>query len=945
MTPHPLEGPLFSQGPVVIFRWRMAEGWPVEFVTENVAAVFGYAADRFSGGELTYAGMIHPDDLAAVSREVTDHLHDGPDTFQHGDYRIVRADGKERWVQDFTVFERDADGHVHHANGYVVDITPRKAAEVELERRNALGRILNDAMMRLFAADDWTAIVDGVLSSVGKAVAADRVHVFENRLADGKDVWRLCFEWSAPGVDGQTGNPLLAELPLDSPLVRRHAGALAKGRTSQAFFRGMPETERSLAAALGMRAILVVPVFVGEVWWGAIAFVDGHRERAWNTADVRALTAVAGALGVAIRRSRDEQALRDSEGRLLGTVESLQEKIALFDTDDRLVLCNEAFRRHSPATGRAFEEGWTYETLLRADVRLGFVLDALGREEEFIRERLIRHRNPSGSILRILADGTVALVRESRTPDGGTALTLVDVTALQNANDALRAAKTEAETSKVLLEDALESTTEAFALYDAEGRLMVFNAAYRHLYKHSPEMLETGTSFEHIVRERARRGMVPDVAADAIEDWVQWRLQTFFRASGSIERIFPDGTWWKVSEQRTAHGGIAQLATEITAIKAREEALRESEERFRALFEHAMVGAAIVGPDFRYRTVNRALCDVLGYREDELLAMTVLDVTHPEDRETGRRATESLYTGELDILSEEKRYVRRDGRLVWAIVSTSLIRDAAGEPAYTIRHVLDISDRKRAEEAARRLRDQLAHVSRVRTMGEMAAGFGHELNQPLTAIVNYAQGCLRRYRSGAIGTDEFVRIMELVAAQALRAGDIIRQIRRFVYKDEAEIGVVDVNVAIRDAVDFIAGDAASHRVAIHLHLIPGLPAVEVDAVQLQQVILSLLGNAIEAIGDSPAPTGRVDILTAAQLPDHPDQVEVRVVDSGPGIDTIVAKRVFEPFFTTKAYGMGMGLAICRSIVESMGGRLTLEDSTASRTTFRILLKIADKPAV
>ena len=229
-------------------------------------------------------------------------------------------------------------------------------------------------------------------------------------------------------------------------------------------------------------------------------------------------------------------------------------------------------------------------------------------------------------------------------------------------------------------------------------------------------------------------------------------------------------------------------------------------------------------------------------------------------------------------------------------------------------------------------------------MGEMAAGFAHELNQPLTAIVNYAQGGLRRQRSGAIGDDEFVRVMELVVAQAYRAGAIIRRIRRFVQKDQTGIGAVDVNATIREAVGLHEqrrhGTENRDRVALGGWLAGRHRRRGAVAAGHSQL------GAQRHRGDRRTISRR----WAAGYFDHvdpccPGHVEVLVVDSGPGIPEDVARQVFEPFFTTKIQGMGMGLAICRSIVESSGGRLVLADPTPGRTTFRVLLPVAEVPSL
>lgn len=827
------------------------------------------------------------------------------------------------------------------------EVAERKEIEAELRRRDAVQRTLTETTARLFAASDWTAIVDDVLRAIGEAVGADRVHVFEttDRGANGGGAARLRFEWTASGIAPQIGNPAARELPLDSQSTERWARVLGGGETLHALVRDMPKAEQELAVALNVRAVLMVPILVDGTWWGAIGFIDARGERTWNDIEVQALRVVAGALGTAIRRTRDEKALRDSGERLRAAVESLQEEFALFDAEDRLVLCNSAFRRRHPAADQALREGWHYETLLRADVEAGLLAEASGRGEAFVKERLERHRNPQGSILRTFADGSVSLVKESRTAEGGVALTFADVTQLQRTNVALAAAKTEAETARALLQDALESTTEAFALYDSEGRLAIFNRAYRDLYRHSPELLTPGVSFETILRDRLRQNMVPDLVGDG-EAWVQWRLQTFFRASGSIERAFPGGTWWKVNEQRTANGGIAQIATDITAIKAREEALAAAKteaETSKTLLQDALASLsdafALFDDHGRLVAFNRAW-EILFADSPDLLR--VGNVYEDIVRERGRRGLthdfaddpEGWMRWRMDIFWNEKGPIERlfpNGRW-WRFVEK---RTADGGVAQIATEITAIKAR---EEATQRLQDQLAHVTRVSTMGQMATGFAHELNQPLAAIVNYAQGCLRRHRSGAIAADDFVRVTELIVAQAHRAGDIIRRIRRFVQKEPQEIRAIDVNAAIREAVGLVGGEALRHDVDIRLDLTDGLPPVEADPIQLQQVILNLARNAIEAIGESDGQTGRLRLVTRL-FP--PGQVEILVTDSGPGIDIAVQKSIFDPFFTTKSSGMGMGLPICRSIAESFGGQLALQESRPGETTFRMVVKVAD----
>ncbi len=249
----------------------------------------------------------------------------------------------------------------------------------------------------------------------------------------------------------------------------------------------------------------------------------------------------------------------------------------------------------------------------------------------------------------------------------------------------------------------------------------------------------------------------------------------------------------------------------------------------------------------------------------------------------------------------------------------------------------EVIERERAEDEARQRQVELAHVSRLNTMGEMASGFAHELNQPLSAIVNYAQGCVRRIKRGTGETREILAAMEQVSVQAGRAGEIIRRIRGFVRKDEPERGGVDVASLIRDVTDLLGAEFKRSRVTVTLTLSGALPAVMADAIQIEQVVLNLVRNAIEAMveGESKQRTLSIEISK-----EDNETVSVAVADTGPGIPEKTLDHAFDPFVTTKKGGLGLGLSISQSIIEGHGGHLFIERSTESGTVFKFSLPVA-----
>jgi C4-dicarboxylate-specific signal transduction histidine kinase len=224
-------------------------------------------------------------------------------------------------------------------------------------------------------------------------------------------------------------------------------------------------------------------------------------------------------------------------------------------------------------------------------------------------------------------------------------------------------------------------------------------------------------------------------------------------------------------------------------------------------------------------------------------------------------------------------------------------------------------------------------------MGEMASGFAHELNQPLAAIVNYAKGAVRRVNQDVIASSELMPVLEKIAVQAERAAAIIRRIRAFIRKEEPEHAVIDLNKEIRETAGLITAEAERAGVQLTLRLDETLPRVSADAVQIEQVIVNLVRNAIEAISEANSPVRRITLSTGRVTP---SAAEIAVEDTGPGLPQMGRDRLFDPFFTTKADGLGLGLSISQGIVEAHGGRLTAAPRPDGGAVFCFTLLIAEK---
>jgi C4-dicarboxylate-specific signal transduction histidine kinase len=323
-----------------------------------------------------------------------------------------------------------------------------------------------------------------------------------------------------------------------------------------------------------------------------------------------------------------------------------------------------------------------------------------------------------------------------------------------------------------------------------------------------------------------------------------------------------------------------------------------------------------------------------------LIGQALASVCHPADRHRVEAQLELCVNRLGEVAYAEFRTARKDGSVRWVRASGRALRDSDQRLVVLI-VCEDATERKEAEDAVRRHQAELAHVARVSVMGEMAAGLAHELNQPLAAIVNFTRGCVRRLRLGDTANAEILDALEQASAQALRAGGIIRRIRDFIRKEESTLSQVDLNDLVRNVTQLAELEGRLQGVHIHLALAPSIPKVYVDSIQIEQVILNLMRNGFDAM-DGPASTEKTLVIQTTAPDDT--QVDVAISDTGTGLTSEALAHIFEPFFSTKRSGLGLGLSISRSIIEAHGGRLSVESSLGSGSTFRFSLATETRPA-
>jgi PAS domain S-box-containing protein len=379
------------------------------------------------------------------------------------------------------------------------------------------------------------------------------------------------------------------------------------------------------------------------------------------------------------------------------------------------------------------------------------------------------------------------------------------------------------------------------------------------------------------------------------------------------------------------------LAAALAQRKEADRLVRHSESRYRLLIERMNEGLVIHDADGVMVFVSDRFCELTGHSRGELLGRTLRDLAAPED--VGRIAEHQRSLRQGLSQSVELGLRRRDGERMAAYVSPRPMFDEQGRFVGSFALVTDVSAQRRAEEQARRHLQQLAHVSRVSSMGEMASAIAHEINQPLTAITNYAYAVVRLLRSGQGTGAEALAAMQQVAEEAERAGEVVRRMRSFVRGEEGQVSAADPAALVREVLPMVGAEARQAGVGIELDLVQDLPPVLADRIQIQQVLLNLLRNAIEAIDGANSPRRGVRVALA---PAGDGFVEVQVADSGPGLPEANLAQAFAPFFTTKADGIGIGLALSRSIVDAHGGRLWAESRPGEGAVFRFTLPTVER---
>ena len=474
------------------------------------------------------------------------------------------------------------------------------------------------------------------------------------------------------------------------------------------------------------------------------------------------------------------------------------------------------------------------------------------------------------------------------------------------------------------------ASSAGMALNDLTGRYIATNSAFQKMLGYSDEELKTLTAIDvtHPDDKPATEAVFADYVSGARqENHVDKR---YMKKDGTPLWVNLTSTFVPVTDG--SRPMLQGIYVNIDDRKRAEQALRSSEERWRTVFKTSSVGIATSDENLRIATANAAFQRMVGYSESELRGMRWIDLTHEEDRSATDDLVRSLLDGQILAYNMEKRYRRKDGHTIWVNVYNTLVPATATTPAFFPAIIIDITDRVRAEAALQHLQAELARVARVTTMGELATSIAHEINQPLAAIIASSNAC-RRWLEGQ-NLFRAKESLERVIADAVRASEVIKRVRALTSNATPERLKVNINAVLKEVLAITRGERQARQVSLQLELNEDIPAVIGDKVQLQQVVLNLVMNAIEAMA---AVTGRRRVLTIKSQCSEDSGALVTIQDCGPGLDPAHTERIFQPFFTTKPGGMGMGLSISTSIMEAHGGRLWASPADPCGTAFHFSL--------
>ncbi|HVR56422.1 MAG TPA: PAS domain S-box protein [Pseudolabrys sp.] len=840
-----------------------ARSQKVLFCSQEMFRIYGLDPQVDLPTRKNFRQRVHPEDRSRTDERFMRVVNEKVDSFD--EYRVLLPDGTVKHVNSSGHPVLDGNGEFIAFIGTATDVTERKRSEEVLREREAkIRRLVDSNIIGIF--------ITGLEGRVLEANDAFLHLVGHDRddLVSGRIRWTDLTppEWRERD--------------------RRALAELSSNTIAQPY-------EKEFFRKDGSR----VPVLIG----GAL-FEEGGNE---GVAFVLDLT----------ERKCAEQALREREAKIRRLVDSNIIGIFVWDFDGRILEANDEFLRMVSYDREGLVAGrirwadltppdWRDRNNARIERQ-----KSSGRFEPFEKE----FTRKDGSRVPILIGG--ATFEEGG--NQGVAFVL-DLTERKRVEDALRAREVQLAEARRELRQMIDTIPIPVASYSADARRDFVNAAWKQ-YTGLSDEAALGTKWSVVAHPDDIAGG-DKMWRDALATGEPWHTEERVRRADGQYR------WFAIDRvaARDENGKITKwygTAYDIEDRKRAEDALRESEYKLRQIIDAVPGFVWSSDPSGEPTHINQHMSDYGGMRFEDFKHGGWEAIVHPDDfPETAKAFYHAIQTG--TPYQNVLRLRRADGEFRWYHARGEPLRDREGRIIQWYGLSVDIDEAKKAEDRLRRTEShlaeaqlELAHANRVATMGQLTASITHEVNQPITAAVTYALAARRFLSAEPPNFREVDDALSLIVKEGNRAGEVVGRVRALIKKAPARKDAVEINDAILEVIALTRTEAANHSVSVRTQLAEGSPRVQGDRVQLQQVLLNLIINAIEAMRD----VGEEERELLISTRNGPDGVSVEVRDSGPGFAPAALERVFEAFYTTKPGGLGLGLSICRSIIEAHNGRL------------------------
>ena len=861
-------------GMVYKFRLRPDGSAHFPFASEGIRELFRLSPDDVRDDASQLFALIHPDDFEGVVASIQKAAQE-VGSWRH-EYRVKFDDGTVRWVFGSSLPEQEEDGsNLWYWYGFMSDITERKQIEESFKKsRHQLELLIKQAPINIAMFD-----------------------LNMNHLAI-SDRWMMEFGGDFESLIGRNHYEVHPDLPAKWKLIHQQglAGEFLKNDDDLWLQKD--------GSKLWLR-------WTVSPWFNDKGLIGGIIIFCENIT----------------RRKLLEENLHINTDLLNSIIDSTPLSIFSYDLQGRFTLVNKAvgefYGKHKEdVLGKALHEVFpkdiadnkmtTNNQVLITGKPLNFEEQILTDFESLPRTLMVTKfpiQSASGEICGI----------------GGVA---TDITEIRQAQGSMQAAA-------LYARSLLEASLDPLVTISSEGKIDDVNKATERVTGLDRKQL-IGSDFADYFTDakKARDGYQLVFSNGFVTDYPL----AIKHVSGKVTDVLYNASVYR--DDKGCVLGVFAAARDITERKQIEQALRESEFLWKFAIEGAGDGVWDWNIQNDHAVYSRLWKEMLGYAEDEILPTNQewLDRIHPDDQLHVAGVLQAYLDGKTEIYIVEYRLRCKDESYKW-ILARGLLVDYAeeGAPLRMIGTHTDISKRKHQEQQDKEHLNQLAHVTRLGLMGEMASGIAHEVNQPLTAIATYTQASLNMMKAESPNMDKLAEVVYKTQQQALRAGQIIRRMREFVKSNTKQVAATDLNELIQDAVSLCLPELKLGNIALTLQLQSPLPLINVDKIQIEQVIINLIRNSVDAF-DSCLENQQKEISIDSLLTLN-EGIEVRVKDNGPGIPDDQQQQILMPFYTTKTEGMGMGLSICCSIIEAHGGYLKFNSKVGKGTTFYFTLPI------